>query len=243
MNSTSMMSKELGNAEALYRSELIGKSGRVNAKMKKAWYAKGAETWEAVPATLDGIMGGCPEASSLELASSKAFISKLPDMKFGRAIDCGAGIGRITKGLLSKMFHEVELVEQNATFIKAAREALQHRNNVVAFHVRGLQDFVFTSKYYDVVWIQWVLEQLTDTDVVQFLKRASRGLHAGGYIVVKENCLAEASKREEYHSVFRTDAQWRSLASDAGLKLIKTEADPNLSEQIYCPVRMYAFQA
>ncbi len=36
----------------------------------------------------------------------------------GRALDCGAGIGRITKYLLQRHFLRVDLVEQNPKFLQ-----------------------------------------------------------------------------------------------------------------------------
>jgi protein N-terminal methyltransferase len=39
----------------------------------------------------------------------------------GRALDCGAGIGRITKYLLLRFFDKVDLVEQNASFLDEAK--------------------------------------------------------------------------------------------------------------------------
>ena len=39
-------------------------------------------------------------------------------------LDCGAGIGRITKNLLLPLFDVVDMVEQNAGFLEKAREYL-----------------------------------------------------------------------------------------------------------------------
>ena len=38
-------------------------------------------------------------------------LSKIIDIKYKRALDCGAGIGRITKAFLIKKFKTVDLVE------------------------------------------------------------------------------------------------------------------------------------
>jgi len=45
--------------------------------------------------------------------------SKKPPGK-GRALDCGAGIGRISKYLLLERFEKVDLVEQNVAFLGQA---------------------------------------------------------------------------------------------------------------------------
>lgn len=42
------------------------------------------------------------------------------------ALDCGAGIGRITKNLLIKHFKHVDLVEQNSKFLEVAKISLEN---------------------------------------------------------------------------------------------------------------------
>lgn len=42
------------------------------------------------------------------------------------ALDCGAGIGRITKNLLLNYFKHVDLVEQNSKFVEVAKTCLKN---------------------------------------------------------------------------------------------------------------------
>ena len=42
----------------------------------------------------------------------------------GRALDCGAGIGRVSKKLLLPLFSEVDLLEQNPAFLERAKTYL-----------------------------------------------------------------------------------------------------------------------
>ena len=41
-----------------------------------------------------------------------------------RVLDCGAGIGRVSKRLLLPLFSEVDLLEQNPTFLEKAKTYL-----------------------------------------------------------------------------------------------------------------------
>ena len=41
-----------------------------------------------------------------------------------RCLDCGAGIGRVTKNLLLPLFDIVDMVEQNADFLERAKDYL-----------------------------------------------------------------------------------------------------------------------
>ena len=43
---------------------------------------------------------------------------------FLRELDCGAGIGRVTRKLLLKFFKQVDIVEQNPEFVQRALETL-----------------------------------------------------------------------------------------------------------------------
>lgn len=61
---------------------------------------------------LSGMLGGFSEISTKELASSRSFLDEIfrckpcPEKKL--ALDCGAGIGRVTKGLLMPLFEKVK---------------------------------------------------------------------------------------------------------------------------------------
>ena len=88
-----------------------------------------------------------------------------------RALDCGAGIGRITKHLLTKHFNHVDLVEQNKLFLEKAKNYLKSSNKVENLYCCGLQNFLPEAGKYDVIWCQWVLGHLTDDHLTDFFKR------------------------------------------------------------------------
>lgn len=79
------------------------------------------------------------------------------------AIDCGAGIGRITKHLLLKNFNNVEMIDVTENFINQAKEYLgeEDAKRVPKFHCCGLQDFRPEPEKYDCIWIQWVTGKST----------------------------------------------------------------------------------
>lgn len=76
----------------------------------------------------------------------------------GCALDCGAGIGRITKRLLLPLFSTVDLVDVTQEFLDKAKPYLGEEGKRVGnYFCSGLQDFVPESERYDVIWIQWVI--------------------------------------------------------------------------------------
>lgn len=74
------------------------------------------------------------------------------------ALDCGAGIGRISKRLLLPLFTTVDLVDVTQEFLDQAKVYLGEEGRKVGNYIcKGLQDFVPESGRYDVIWIQWVI--------------------------------------------------------------------------------------
>ena len=56
------------------------------------------------------MLGGLPQLAPLDIQESKPFLIKLVqkyEMKTGRAVDLGAGIGRVTGTLLLPIFNQV----------------------------------------------------------------------------------------------------------------------------------------
>ncbi|OLY78117.1 N-terminal Xaa-Pro-Lys N-methyltransferase 1 [Smittium mucronatum] len=150
--------------------------------------------------------------------------SEKPGQRELVALDCGAGIGRVTKFLLSE-YAIVDMVEQSAKFVQAAETEylldLIKKQRVSGCYVCGLQDFVPTAGRYDIIWCQWVLGHLTTPDLVSFFKNCVRGLTPNGVIVVKENvCVAGIVVDEVDSSVTRSSQILQDVFSQAGLKII-----------------------
>lgn len=85
----------------------------------------------------------------------------------GCALDCGAGIGRITKRLLLPLFQTVDLVDVTQEFLDKAQFFLGDEGKRVGKYICcGLQDFVPEAGRYDVIWIQWVIGESEPERVV-----------------------------------------------------------------------------
>jgi len=65
------------------------------------------------------------------------------------ALDCGAGIGRITKRVLKPLFSQVDLVEPSSVQLNQAKEYVPEARN---FYLKGLQEFNYEHRY-DCIWI------------------------------------------------------------------------------------------
>ena len=68
------------------------------------WYAKARQYWENCEASNKGVLGGLDFLHALDIRDSKLLLDNLKkkySLQTSYAIDCGAGIGRITKDFLS----------------------------------------------------------------------------------------------------------------------------------------------
>ena len=127
-----------------------------------------------------GMLQGWDRVSEPDVKCSKAFLDsyiKSGKIKPGKSIDCGGGIGRVSKEVLVNFFEAVDIVDQAANSIKKAKESITSPN-MRNFYVSGLQDFVFEDKY-DCIWIQWIFTHITDEDCIKFLIKSKANLAEG----------------------------------------------------------------
>lgn len=183
----------------------------------------------------------------LDIQASANFLRLLFNYKpapgKNRALDCGAGIGRVSKNLLMNEFSKVDLVEQDEKFCTKARATLESSGRLGEIYNIGLQDFEDNGKKYDIIWSQWVLGHLIDGDLVQFFEKVTLVLDSNGIIVVKENFTKddEIVVDETDSSVTRPLSQFKKLVKQAGLKIIKEARQTNLPKSLF-PVYMLAMR-
>lgn len=213
--------------------------------------------WNSCDPSVTGMLGGFPQVSRIDLQQSTTFLAKLrrtsklhPSSKpLSRIVDCGAGIGRITLGLLSKVADVTDIVEPVQKFTKQISEghdfkALREAGKIGDIYNVGLEAWS-PEHTYDIIWIQWCLGQCTDTQVHDLFTRAQKHLSSGGWIVLKENLSNHQFGEDVYDetdsSVTRTDEKFRTLFKEAKLKIVATEVQRGFPKDLY-PVRIYAAQ-
>jgi protein N-terminal methyltransferase len=209
------------------------------------------EYWSSTEPTVNGVLGGFPQVSRVDIQGSSNFLAKLrrrskhfpPKQKLRRVVDCGAGIGRITTGFLTKVAEIVDVVEPVRSFTDQIKA-----DNLGEVYQVGLEEWDPANEGigpYDLIWNQWCVGQLSDVELVKYLKRLPPVLSEGGWIVVKENLsnhhLGEDVYDKTDSSVTRTDDKFRQLFEEANLKIVATELQKGMPKDLY-PVRVYALQ-
>ncbi|PFH54307.1 hypothetical protein AMATHDRAFT_577 [Amanita thiersii Skay4041] len=281
----------------------------------------GIEYWNNQPASYDGVLGGFGTGSlpRIDALGSRLFLLSLfPELctvssalrplepanqlnRRTRALDVGAGVGRVTADVLLHLVSDVVLLEPVDAFVQDAlsrarssasggpsvsvtnssegdadNSVQEHRkpwpgiadqSKSVTILQGKLQEFDPLNPHrvrfwdrvgyqpakpldeigggYDVIWCQWCLGHLSDSDLVAFLRRSHEALHKDGgkgrsLIVVKENLCSDnpdGSARtvfdEQDSSLTRSDKAWKSIFNRAGLRLIKEQVQHGFPEGLY----------
>ena len=215
--------------------------------------ADSLEYWNSISSTVDGMLGGYPEVSRIDLKGSAIFLAKLrrehssPTAKapLRRGVDCGAGIGRITAGFLSTICAVVDIVEPVEKFAHEARSAkLAGSGSIGKIHVTGLESWKPEAQY-DLIWNQWCLGYLTDKQLVAYLERCKKAVTIDGWIIIKENMSTNPNEEDDFDAtdsgVTRTDEKFRQLFKEADIRLLRTEVQRGFPKGLY-PVRIYALK-
>ena len=241
--------REYSSLVEFWKEELLKRASASNkAGLNLEWYSKAYDYWEdeeKCPISDDGVLAGFGHLTPADVKGSIAFLNELkklqPGLRFELAADCGAGIGRVTKHLLLPKFNRVDMIEQSHRLIHSAANYIgSPDSNRVGFIEIGLQDFA-PGPIYDVIWIQWVVGHLLDTDYVQFFRRCGEGLRENGVVILKDNCsesLTFMVDRED-SSVARHIDYHKLLLEKAGLKIVKVRRQTGFPNEL-CPVVMFA---
>ena len=212
---------------------------------KQGWYGKSLEYWSKTPATITGVLGGMDHVHEADIAESRQFLLAIQGVGRSRALDCGAGIGRITKNLLMPLFEKTDLLEPIPHMLQAARDDLGTSPKAGEFYLQSIEKFipVASSPKYDVVVLQWVAIYLTDDDFVSFLKRMKASLAPNGIVFFKENV---ASKNEfvvdkDDSSLTRSDMHYKMIFAAAGMAVVAEAFQKKWPADLFA-VKMYALR-
>lgn len=245
--------KEYESASQLW-SEHVEKGS-----LPEEWYQKAVSYWDQQEASVNGVLGGFGYVSDIDIRDSTQLLLKIMKDAFTEAasgsrtlvaLDCGAGVGRVSKDLLLRYFQVVDLVEpsqhllsQAETDLKSPKAKLPKGHCVGNLFCCGLQDFQFTESHrYDCIWIQWCLLYLTDDDVVRFFQRCGQGLKSDGYIVVKENICKEGFVVDkEDSSLTRSNQYMLELCEKAGMRVLYNVSQKSFPKELF-QVRMYVLK-
>ena len=202
-------------------------------RVNEGWWVDGYEGRE----TLEGAMIG-DDGSEEDLVHSRALLTRAMEFlpqKPQSALDVGAGVGRVTRGVLLPAVSHVTLVDQSAKWLRAAKTYLAEDASRCTFVQSKLEDYhphLSDKDKFDIIWIQWTLQYLIDQDVVELLKRLSLCLLNEGVLVLKENrpvyshseCFQmDTPSKEGRFDITRPEKHLAVLIELSGLAVMYTE--------------------
>ena len=166
---------------------------------KVNWYKKREAHWASKEPVLLSVVGGFEKSHLPDVKCSCELLNGLiltKQLNPGNALDLAAGIGRVTEFVLSNFFKEIDLVEKDKKFIDKCKVKFSSNEKIKKIYMESLENFKFEKKY-DLIWIQWCLENLEDEDLEPFLKKCYDNLNEDGIIIVKENLYNVEGEGEE----------------------------------------------
>jgi protein N-terminal methyltransferase len=90
------------------------------------------EYWDRQETSIDGVLGGYGGVHGKDMETSSRIVDRYIDTigqgrgnEVLRALDCGAGIGRVAKHLLMPRVGQVDLIEPSKAPLDKAREDLE----------------------------------------------------------------------------------------------------------------------
>jgi len=214
------------------------------AVTKEAWDDTAQRFWTSQPPTVGGVLGGLNHVNDADINASLAFLAPFA-ADWGPttvALDCGAGVGRVSNGVLLPLVGRIELQDFSDSMLAAARNALP-ADRVAASHHCRLQDFAFpATPTYAMIVMQWLLMYITDDDIIGILQRARRSLTPDGLIFVKDNVSRGATSiKAEDSSMARSEAHYDRLFRLAGLRMVTRQRQSPWPLDLH-PVMMYALR-
>lgn len=208
---------------------------------RREFYRKTRQYWARVEPTINGVLGGMEHVHEDDIRESKAFLESLQFVGRERALDCGAGIGRVSKHLLCPLFQTTDLMERSQHMLEAAKANLP-LESVGELFVDSMEQVVLRNTY-DVIAMQWVAAYLQDADLASFLSRCKAALKANGIIFLKDNVSAgnRLFVNKEDYSQIRSEKHYKTIFARAGITCIKEGRQQQWPRDL-CPAKMYALQ-
>jgi len=208
------------------------------------WYDNQLKYWQNATKDYKGMLGGHLEVDEVDSKTSIEFLSSIFTERSRKcAIDCGAGVGRVTKHVLGQIFDKVDLVEYNEEFLEVAKEQMGEESYFRNVYASSLHDFHFPeNSSYNLIYAQWVLECLTDDDLISFLQRCKKHVSSDGWIVIKENMSCSHYFNVNGNSCVRSRQYWETILEQCGLEVAHEQRQEGLPQGFF-PVWMFALKS
>ena len=109
------------------------------------------------------------------------------DPKRSRIFEFAAGIGRATKNLCN-WCDSIDVLEPYENFSNEIEKMKLSMPKIANIYKNTVEDFEFEfGKKYDMLFAGWLLGNLTDMEILKFLKKYKSTLTPNGIFIIKDN--------------------------------------------------------
>eukprot|EP00801_Mesodinium_rubrum_P008426 Mrub_08445.p1 GENE.Mrub_08445~~Mrub_08445.p1 ORF type:complete len:256 (+),score=42.11 Mrub_08445:31-768(+) len=222
---------------------------------KDNWYSKSKDYWSTQNSEY-GVVGCIDDISEIDLKFTDNVLSKLRDRSIietpnDTCIDFGAGVGRVTKHVLSRHFKNITLVEQCSNMcdqMKVEFDTLKpvyssHHFTVVNESLQNFENLRHKPKY-DLVVCDWILSHLYDDDMINFLDVIKSNMHPHSTLIVKDNVNNNGDDDEfdqNDFTVTRPVKKQEMLFTCCGFDIVYKEMQPDWPGDLF-PVYIWAMK-
>lgn len=221
-------------------------------------YDDAIKYWSSIEPSINGVLGGYGDTTNVprvDIVGSLIFYRRVntkflktsKETKYG--MDFGAGIGRVTKNLLSNICDQVDLLEPVENFVVKMNEelrVLKAQGKIGEILQISMQNWVPKKTYkYHLLWCQCCCGHLTDDDFLKWMDNCRLALKEGGILIIKENNSTDLHGNDIFDptdfSKTRSDLHFKKLFKQAGWNLCLTMKQRGMPRELY-PIQMYALQ-
>ena len=180
----------------------------------------------------------------------EVFLAKLTTIKYSRALDVGAGDGRVTKDLLHRLFAAVDLLEPYKDYIDKIKQVKPVLPRLEHVDHAKMQEYQW-KEMYSLILLFWCSGYVDDEELESFLKsakqhlvqeakRATRKSGRTAFIVVFDNIsnAGDGTLWREGQRI-REEATFAKIFSRANLTIWEEEPLAVLEDNDF-PVKMWA---
>ncbi|KAI3443278.1 uncharacterized protein J3R85_000208 [Psidium guajava] len=140
------------------------------------------------------------KASDLDKEERPEILSSLPPYEGKSVLELGAGIGRFTGELAQKAGELLALDFIDSAIKKNASINGHHKNVKFLCADVTSPDLKIAENSLDLIFSNWLLMYLSDTEVENLAERMTKWLKVGGYIFFRESCFHQSGDSKRKHN-------------------------------------------
>jgi phosphoethanolamine N-methyltransferase len=142
-------------------------------------------------------------ADELEELDRADILASLPDFTDKDVVDIGAGIGRFTT-IFSQTARHVTSTDFIESFIQKNKERNAAAKNI-KYVVSDAANLNLPASSVDLLFTNWLMMYMADSEVVEFVTGALKWLRPDGYLKLRESCSEPSTGRKKAATLHTAD--------------------------------------